>query len=331
VRHAPISKYTLYKMVKVKILSKKKILEKLRLDFKRIEVAIFIDNGSSILKLLSDPGYFLNKYDKIYFGEEFCERQIPSFKSLKMFMGRIIDKIGAAMFIDRFVYVTPYVTDDGLSRLQKNFDVISTFLLNNSSFNKFEIVVNDVGVLNLIKNNNYIFKITLGRILSKQRRSPDIIKVFNKMTKFDISYFKDNAYGNYQNIVKFKQYGVSRIEFDNLIGGVKLNEFTGVENSIYYPYCYVTTARKCRYINCENIKMYGKMGIFPCNKECERYLVKMKNEIIQTDLIMRGNTSFFLYDEGNYNFLDQKKISRVVYTPYIIETKKNLSIETLDI
>jgi hypothetical protein len=57
--------------------------------------------------------YFQNDFTRIYFGQEFCERLLPSKDELEQVCA-FSEKEGVPLTL-----VTPYVTDKGLLKLEK--------------------------------------------------------------------------------------------------------------------------------------------------------------------------------------------------------------------
>ena len=56
--------------------------------------------------------YVNEKYSRLYFGNEFCEKLIPSVTDLKNTLGFVMNKR-----LD-FSFVTPYATNIGLNKLK---------------------------------------------------------------------------------------------------------------------------------------------------------------------------------------------------------------------
>ena len=113
-----------------------------------MEKAIFITKPYQL-------GYVNNGYNRLYYGNEFCERLIPSTSQLRQIL----------YYVKRnkldFSFVTPYVTNCGFKRLNSLFELLKNLGIS------CEIIVNDWGVLNLINYKYPNLKPVLGRLLTK--------------------------------------------------------------------------------------------------------------------------------------------------------------------
>jgi hypothetical protein len=232
----------------------------------------------------------VDDYDRIYFGEEFCERLI-SFESYK----KAIDKHKNSR-IDISI-VTPVCTDIGISILEKTFAYIEKILPH------CEIIVNDYGVLNLVRRYN--LQPIIGRVLSRQRRG-----IHSKFisTELALKYLKSSAYP--MNAHLLRNLGIKRVEIDNLSQGLENeDEFN---RSIHYPLSYITITRNCKIANSDSIS--NKLDY--CNKECDKYQIKMYNENIP-EMIMIGNAIFKKIEE-----LPKIKYDRIIIPYSLISTSK---------
>ena len=118
-----------------------------------MEQTLFISN-------LSGLKYFQEDFTRIYFGQEFCERLLPSQDD--------IEKVCA--FSERenvhLTLVTPYVTDKGLLKVEKLIELFA------DKMPGAEVVFNDWGVFQFFKEKGLDVKPVLGRLLNKQKRGP---------------------------------------------------------------------------------------------------------------------------------------------------------------
>ncbi len=264
-----------------------------------MEKAIFISK-------IENLGYVDGSCTRVYFGNEFCQRLIPSVKALEKVLKFVAKKKL------NFTFVTPYATDNGLRTLKP----LLKFLNKN---NPCEVVINDWGVLRILNSDYKNLKPVLGRLLSKQKRGPRIMNVWDKLPKTAKEYFKQTSitvpiYRKFLNDNRIK-----RVELDNLLQGIDLNfnfPDSEIHGSLYVPYAYVTTTRLCLTANCDKPKKVDKIGIFPCNKECQRYTFELKHKAMPVTLILKGNTQFFKNDKIPKN-LEKRGIDRIVYQPKV--------------
>lgn len=286
-----------------------------------MERAVFITKISN-LKYVND------KYTRIYFGNEFCERLIPSILDIKMMLSYISNK---GLF---FSFVTPFVTDKGLNRIE----MLLKFL--NKEKVHCEVVINDWGVFYLINQKYPEFTPVLGRLLTKQKRCPILINllkrekkmmrfqkdasnnhyiIFQKILPLDLDpYYKGSNVSSVPIIHNFlSRQSVRRIELDNTIHGLFLELPTDkIAVSIYHPYVYISTTFFCPTADCDQEKK-SSWKIKPCNKQCQRYVFKLRHKTMPKAIFLRGNTKFYKNSKLSIKELESKHIDRLVYSPEI--------------
>lgn len=247
---------------------------------------------------------FLAEFDKvsieyIYFGNEFCEYRIPTIVQFKrMFELCEKEKI-------KLVLVTPVVTDYGIERISQLLDFIAEqdYLL--------DIVVNDVGVLQLINQKKIKCAIIAGRILDKTSHDSRA-----SVKELDLYYGKNGkkfamtpGVISGQALQVYQKYGIDRFEFD--LPKIGLDIPKNIKSSVYWPYSYLTTGRVCMLrateLNGNRKFLVGNRG---CGQLCRKYQVEKrkpingfgfenKDRITDLFLFQRGNTVFFInrYDD----------------------------------
>lgn len=260
-----------------------------------MEHAIFI----SKIKNLS---YVTEKYSRLYFGIEFCERLIPTIEDLK----------GVLRFVSRkdldFTLVTPYLTNKGISRLKS----LVKFLINERPDSS--IVVNDWGFLCSLKeeckDKDLHLELALGRLLTKQKRDPEILNIMHKIPQSAIEHFKMSNVDASIFTDFLIEKDIRRVELDNLLQGIS-RQNSKIKGSLYIPFVYLTTTRLCL----SNLGEKARV-VLPCNKECESYIFKLQHRRMGVDLFLKGNTVFFENNRLPEN-LNELNIDRLVYQPEI--------------
>ncbi len=248
-----------------------------------------------------------DEYERLYFGNEFCQNLIPDEKELGLAIESAEEKG------QRFTLVTPYVTDEGIDRLRPLFRKITEEGID------AEAVVNDWGVLRILRREHKGIEPVLGRLLNKMKRGPRILNVKDRLPKSALSYFQGSnvSIGSYRKMLK--KYGIRRVEFDNLLQGIEVDlgyEDTPMRGSLYAPYSYVTTTRLCLTNRCDRIGQADRVGIFPCGKECQRYTFRLTHKDMPVQILLKGNTQFFS-NEKIPEGLEAKGIDRLVWQPEI--------------
>ncbi|MDK2820042.1 MAG: hypothetical protein PWP31_7 [Clostridia bacterium] len=229
-------------------------------------------------------------FNQLYFGQEFCERILPKKKD-------IIDALNFAHSNNmQFTFITPYVTETGLIKLQQLF--IELVKIKSDC----EIVINDWGVLYLIFNEFPSFTPILGRLLNKMWRDPRI-KSYLKGKNSDKILKTYQGCGLAAPGMKklLNKFNIKRIEIDNLIHGVNENiSDWGYQISMYVPYGCITTGRMC-ILGSWGLEKKDKFKATSkfCSQQCRFYslnLYDQNKEVKNTkdwEIIQKGNTIFY--------------------------------------
>lgn len=241
-------------------------------------------------------------HTRLYFGVEFCERLIPSREELSC----------ALAFAHKnkkdFTFVTPFVTDAGIKKLAPLLDHLA------SKASAAEIVVNDWGLLNILKERSWQGPIALGRLLTKQKRGPRIMNILDKLPQGAVEHFRQSNVDVPVLAGFLSRNGVSRVELDNLLQGISRPD-PALRGSLYYPYAYVTVTRYCLAAFSKN--RAGSLRSIPeCRKECQEMEFELSHPGMPVKLLLKGNTQFFENAVLPEN-LDLLNIDRLVFQPKI--------------
>ena len=232
----------------------------------------------------------------LYFGNEFCEYRIPSVEQLsKMNILCHKEKL-------KLVLVTPPVSDYGIERVKRLINYISQKNI------ELDIVVNDVGVLEIIHQRNKKLSLIAGRIFDKTSHdSRATMKAFNQ-------YYGENGmkFAKTPGVISryareiYERYGVIRYEFDMPMIGLELP--SNGYFSLYWPYNYLTTGRICL-LRSMDLKGTNKFLVEEkkCSQPCVKYKVEKRKPINgygdlcgnrkrELLLTQKGNTVFYLND-----------------------------------
>jgi len=287
-----------------------------------VERAIFITKISQ-LKCVND------RYTRLYYGNEFCERLIPSGDDLKQVLS------SAKKNNMDFSLVTPYVTNYGLKKLNPLFEILK------DSKVSCEVIINDWGVLNLINSRYSNLTPVLGRLLTKQKRGPKLIKllkrdakprlikdpknpkmrylVFQKKLPLDLGpYYKGSNASSVPIIHKFlNSQRIQRIELDNTGQGLFLELPKGkVLASVYLPYVYISTTFFCLSAGCDSKK--GRLlKIKPCKQQCQKYIFKLRHKTMPKVIYLKGNTQFYKNTRFQLKEWEKLGVDRIVYEPEV--------------
>jgi hypothetical protein len=257
---------------------------------------LFISNPSGLK-------YYQRDFTRIYFGQEFCERLLPSKDELEKVCD-FSEKEGVPLTL-----VTPYVTDKGLTKLEKLIEFFA------KKMPKAEIVFNDWGVFQFIEENFPELKPVLGRLLNKQKRGPRITNIIDQVPKETRDYYTGASLDVSATAGFLKKKGIMRVEFDNLLQGLDMSGLDKeIKRSLYLPYLFISTTRFCLTANCESGD--SGVGVMPCHHECQKYTFNLNNSVMKRPLIRRGNTIFAINDNIP-EAVSTGEVDRIVIQPEI--------------
>ncbi len=252
--------------------------------------------------LLITPGNSLRgirKYDRVYYGCEFCQHRLATARQMKEKCCRILDA-GKPL-----TYLTGYVTAAGLERVAEHLRILSSLAPGS------EVVFNDWGVFLLLRRDFPRLKPVLGRLLSKQKRDPRaydfLLNTMRPEKGFEPNLKKkvhlifmpqpvpadlyEHFQGSVVNSEGFQRFlsrnAVTRIELDNLVWKMKVDAGRLLRISLYYPYAYITTTRLCGLLN---------MTYRSCARECQDHFFRFTDPLSPArpvPFFLRGNTLFY--------------------------------------
>jgi hypothetical protein len=271
-------------------------------------------DGGGVKRLLADR-LTRDALERVYFGVEFCHRLIPDPEPLREAFRRTRDA-GLA-----FSFVTPPVTDPGIDTLRARIALLREEAPDDDDI---EVIVNDWGVLRLLKERFPGIVPVFGRMMNKMIRDPRVTPFYDSRNapREGLRAVRESSVSNPAYRAVLGKWGVSRFEFDNVHQGIALGG-EGISVSVYIPYGYVATGRMC---------MPGSMHLpreekfteyIGCRRECQEYTHELDSELPATRmamrLIQRGNTIFFPNSRPMLDavFSDEGpgRADRVVYQP----------------
>jgi len=259
------------------------------------EYALFVNQAEKLHYLTDD-------YRRVYFGDEFCERLLPSAAELIRVMEQVRD-VGLS-----FTLVTPYVTEAGLAQVVELFKLLPPAT---------EVVFNDWGVFRLLRMEYSDLVPVMGRLLTKIKRGPRIMNFLDTLPKVAVEHYRTSNLDvpRYQRFLE--ENNICRAELDNPLQGLDVSGVSkNLSLSLYIPFAYVTTTRFCLTANADKPDKKGFIGVFPCQKECRTYTFYLDNAAMTTLLIRRGNTIFFRNTTIPEN-IRTSHLDRVVVSPEI--------------
>lgn len=279
-----------------------------------MEYAIFTSNIRSLKKHARDdlrieriPEAWKNnknkeaKFDVLYFGQEFCERLIPPTNHLEE----------ALDFADKrkmkFSLVTPFVTEKGLNRWEELLKKLHQIKPDS------EVIINDFGIFHLIREKYPGFKRVLGRLLTKQKRGPRILRLMGQVPDEMIDHFRRFNADVPRLSSFYRDLDFTRIELDNTLQGIERD--SDIPASLYFPYVYVSTTRMCLSNQSDN-RTESMRAIFPCKLECQHIRFNITHDEMPVTVTIAGNTQF-IKNETLPEDPEKIHVDRLVYEPEI--------------
>ena len=247
------------------------------------------------------------KIHRLYFGNEFCEKKIPSLYETQTAL--------EACHINgwEFTLLLPPMSTRCLSQMAK---VVETVTANCH----IEIVCNSWGSIHFFRTMPNV-TLVLGRLLNKIKHDPflyeqmdEIVETYKERYHFpdaDVDSIKNYYLQSNVNIPVFNQLllesGVKRIETD--LPYQKLND-SRFHYTLYHPIQYVTLGRYC---------LWGAMNITKdeqkfrpdqsCGQVCETYVSRLHSYDTNLNLFSKGCAIFAHKDFGN---IDISTFDRIV-------------------
>ncbi len=215
-------------------------------------------------------------FSRCVYGNEFCEHLIPTREQLKAVV-RI-----ARVCEMPLALVTPYVSDGGIEALRPLFELLS------EAGDECEVVFNDWGVLNVLREGFPELIPVQGRLMNKSLRDPRVTGV----------YASSEAPG--RALVSLR--------------------------SAYIPFGFISTSRICMAAGIHYDKRDKFQPGAPCHHECQTHLLEYGYTNTPFDnrdqkFYLKGNTYFYVHTEAMLRTLFEQAraglIDRIVFQPQL--------------
>lgn len=201
---------------------------------------------------------------RVYFGNEFCPRLLPTVKQINDVLKKV-DKENLEL-----TFLTPTLYQEDTNKFVSIINEIDKYGEEHNK--KIEVVFNNWGTFQLMKDKNYI-KPVVGRLLSKFKRDPrfsyntnEIFKECN--TDLRLGDLSTEVYKNF-----LMKNNLNQVEVDCLPQGIPLDlcKEDDIGINLHFPFYVATSSRIC---------LLGSLGrdfntMFdfkqPCQLECRKY------------------------------------------------------------
>ena len=232
----------------------------------------------------------------LYFGNSFCQYRLPSVNEVRDVLNLCeIHKL-------QFVLLTPPLNDTGIARCQAYLDFLEDI------GQAVPVVVNDLGLLALLRARCYLGEIIWGRVLDKTTRdirmTSDERRRYYSASGYDYARSLASTSEPYRQFLA--QWGVARVQYDcaayPLFGG-------NLHYDLIYPTEYLTTGRMCLFRATTRTKnnrfsIWGNC-VRPCQNAIELLVRPMDRVMLRDDgsrslfleVVRYGNTLFCLHSD----------------------------------
>ncbi len=266
--------------------------------------------------LLIEEYFGAVRFSRCAYGNEFCERLIPSPRQLEAVLA------AAGEREMNLTLLTPYVSDAGLELLKPLFETLA-------ENGECEVVFNDWGVLNLLRREFPLLKPVQGRLMNKSLRDPRVTGVYAAsdapapaLVSLRRSNLDCTSYTGF-----LSGLGVDSVELDNLPQGVDLSFAEGgVKASAYVPFGFISTSRICMAAGIHYDKRDKFQPGAPCHHECQTHLLEYTYtntpfENRDQKFYLKGNSYFYVHTEAMLRGLFEQSrsglIDRMVFQPQL--------------
>lgn len=296
--------------------------------------------------------FWQNYFDKIagiYYWSDNCEylvsTKIEIEKAIENF--KEFNKNYPPHKVRTFTFVTPYVGNKMLERLEESLEYLNSLNIKNP----IEVVVNDFGVLRLLNTKYKNLKINFGRLIHKLLKTPLIdtfwyeahpaweliknkteqekLRLRDEIVKWQLKFYNSSEvsldiYKNFllKNSVKrvaldymekredlYKSYTATNppVTSDIPLNKGDVVSANTVGIDLYYPWALIFTGRLCDTSAIENPSRWMYTVDDICPRTCDRYDVSYKIKTVWYNMIQRWNAWY--RSELNLDFLSDEFVS----------------------
>lgn len=217
----------------------------------------------------------------LYIGNSYCPHLFPNEKQLYQLLERtVLDQICP-------VLVFAPVEEKDITQMEKLLESLSNWCMAKNK--KLELVINDWGMAGLIRQRqNHPFRLTLGCLLSKQRRDTRI----RYITQLGQGPMQTAFYQNYLK----KHFGITRVSFQSCGYQQEIPSVdSGIGTTIHFPFFQMNTSGWCPLLASVHRRNRARQTVVnSCDFECMSYAFEYPDFL---KMIGRYNT-IFGYDDS---------------------------------
>lgn len=295
-------------------------------------------NFLAIRQLKKIDDNIFNRIQGIYYGSDNCEYLAPTVQEIEKAYDLFQEARKKYYFQWGFVFVTPYVWQKIMDRLQETL----TWLDSKAGKRKIEVIVNDLWVLHFITKKTTNLQPIMWRVLHKLMKTPLVDTYWNKAhvpwdimrnkSPQEIKEFQDQIVKNQNDFYQsceatFEPYlsflqkkWINRATLDFMENREKLyTQGYKIGIDLYYPWAIVFTWRLCDTSAIETPARWDYAIDTICSRTCARYDLFYKIKTVWYNLVQRWNAAYrseLNLEKLPINFLYNTK-NRLVFAPFI--------------
>ena len=245
---------------------------------------------------------FKKDITRVYIGNEFCHNLFPETSLLIKMMERAESKNL------NITLCFTYMRDCLIENTEKIINKVYSWCRDHEKY--IEIVINDWGMVELLKDKQDYIKISLGVLLNKRKKDP------RYMYKKGYEENKDLMAQNSLNSTTFtnflKEIGIKRYEYESC--GYRMDIAQG-KHSLHMPFYVTNTSQYCPlYAMCKHQNRGKQELVLNCPKYCRDYVFSYPKHL---KMIGRYNSLFafddtLLKDKAKLEYYIANGIDRIV-------------------
>ena len=240
---------------------------------------------------------------RVYLGDEFCERRLPGRRQLQRAAARCREQ-GRDL-----VLATAYLTGRGIAALNR-------LLCGPAPRGGVdEVVVNDWGALEVVREALPGARLTLGRLLVSHYQTGTAARAGDRSHTRSPGHLFPEAF-----LKLVCGLGITRLEFNDL-GHYQLTRqqliARGLEGHVYHPYTYTNTTRYCGAPG--GYAGYLQAPDEPCKPVCEDTLALMEHSRMARSVLVAGNANFVRRDDPRG---EVRPPARVVHNDHLAQPRR---------
>ena len=269
--------------------------------FMELNMKSFIDEYLSE-NYIENHELFKKDITRVYIGNEFCHNLFPEISLLIKMMERAESKNL------NITLCFTYMRDCLIEKTEEIIDKVYSWCREHEKH--IEIVINDWGMLELLKDKQDYIKICLGVLLNKRKKDP------RYMYKKGYEENKDLMAENSLNSTIFtdflKDNGINRYEYESC--GYRMDIAKG-KHSLHMPFYVTNTSQYCPlYAMCKYQSRGRQELVLNCPKYCRDYVFSYPKHL---KMIGRYNSLFafddtLLKDKDKLEYYIENGIDRIV-------------------